>query len=76
MIIAMTLREGIQKATVERIKLLNEWDFERKFTASELKAVAGFTGNTLRALIRKGIVKQVDAPIDKPDYYQWTGKEL
>jgi len=72
-----TSREGIQKATLDKIKRLNQWEPERKFTQFELKQVPGFTGNTLRALFRKGIIDIVkDAPIDGPEYYQWTGKEL
>lgn len=72
-----TSRESIQKATLDKIKRLNEWEAERKFTQVELKQVPGFTGNTLRALFRKGIIDIVkDSPIDGPDYYYWTGKEM
>lgn len=70
-------RTGIQEATLDKIKQLNTWEKGRKFTSVELKSVPGFTGNTLRALIEKGIVKRVeDAPSEDPEYYQWTEKEL
>lgn len=70
-------RDKIQENTIKRIKLLTEWDSERKFTSFELKSASGYTGNTLRALVRKGIIERVkDAPVDEPEYYVWTGKEL
>jgi len=70
-------RTGIQESTLDKIKQLNAWENGRKFTSVELKSVPGFTGNTLRALIDKGIIEKVEnAPSDDPEYYQWTGKEL
>jgi len=70
-------RTGIQEATLDKIKQLNAWDPNRKFTFIELKSVLGFTGNTLRALVDKGIVAKVkDAPSEYPEYYIWTGEEI
>lgn len=70
-------RLKIQKDTLDKIKRLNEWESGRKFTQFELKQVAGFTAHTMRALFRKGVINLVkDAPLDGPEYYIWTGKEL
>jgi len=70
-------RTGIQEATLEKIKQLNDWENGRVFTSLELKSVPGFTKNTLRALIEKGIVLIVEnPPSDDPEYYVWSGKEL
>lgn len=69
-------RSRIQKEAVDRIKELNEWEPGRKFTQCEL---LGITGNTINALVKKGIIKTVeDAPFEKYGfhYYIWTGKEL
>jgi hypothetical protein len=66
----------IQIDALEQIKKLNVWEQGRAFTQCEL---IGITGNTINALLRKGIIEIVEGtPFEEYDlhYYRWTGKEL